>query len=74
MNIEDAAQAHEVKMWEQANAVRPERPVYQPGDAGYGPECCPKCGDDMPELRRRDGRYLCTPCQSARELSASRRR
>ena len=74
MGLEDKAQEHEAKMWEQANAPRPERPVYESGDAGYGPEFCAVCDDPMPELRRRDGRQLCTSCQSVRERAASRRR
>ena len=68
MNIEDSAQAHEVKMWEMANAVRPAAAVYAPGEPGYGPAECAQCGDDMPALRRRDGRRLCTTCQSALEV------
>lgn len=68
MNLEDRAQQHEAMMWTMANTL-PRAPVYQPGDRGYGPAECTKCGDDMHEVRRRDGRVLCTPCQSAREIA-----
>ena len=67
MSIEDKAQEHEAKMWEIANKPRPTQPIYSPGDSGYGPEECHKCGAEMPTLRRANGWVLCTPCQSATE-------
>lgn len=73
MSIEDQAQEHEAKMWTLANTI-PPAPVFQPHEAGYGPAECRTCGDDMPALRRRDGRQLCTACQSGLEDFARRRR
>jgi hypothetical protein len=72
MSLEDDAQAHEAQIWSIINRPR-EVVIYKPGDKGYGPEQCPKCGDEMHPVRRADGRQLCTPCQSALEISRSRR-
>ena len=72
MSIEDAAQEHEAQVWSIIN--RPRQVVtYKPGETGYGPEDCPKCGDEMHPVRRADGRKLCTPCQSALEVGSRRR-
>lgn len=66
MNIEDAAQAHEVQEWEIRNRAR-QVAVYQPGDLDYGPAECTKCGEDMHPVRRSYGFRTCTPCASAAE-------
>ena len=67
MSLEDKAQEHEAQVWSINNRPR-EVVTYQPGDPGYGPAECSKCGEDMPLVRRADGRKLCTPCQSALEI------
>ena len=72
MSTEDRAQEQELKMWEIANAPRPQQPVYEPDQQGYGPAYCSRCEDPMPALRRRDGRLYCTSCQSAREIRGYR--
>lgn len=75
MNQEDLAQAEELIQWSRLNAPRPVRPVYKPGDEGYGPEYCKndECEADMPENRRADGQTLCTTCKSMVEVRAKRR-
>jgi formylmethanofuran dehydrogenase subunit E len=70
MSLEDKAQEHEAMVWSLVNAPRPERPTFKPGEPGYGPAECDDCGEDMPELRRTDGRRCCTPCTSERERRA----
>jgi hypothetical protein len=72
MNIEDAAQAHEVQVWSINNRPR-EVANYAPGDAGYGPAECRHCGADMHPVRRANGFTLCTPCASAAETATRRR-
>ena len=71
MSIEDQAQEHELKMWEQAQRVR-SVPTFPPDHPLYGPEECDGCGANMPELRRRHGWRLCTSCQSDAEASTRR--
>lgn len=71
MNLEDRAQEHEAMMWSQINAPREVR-QFKPGEAGYGPEECDQCGDDMHPVRRGHGFRLCTSCQSAREIVTGR--
>ena len=66
MNIEDAAQAHEIQQWAIINRPR-DVVVHQPGDACYGPAECEKCGADMHPVRRGHGFTVCTPCASAAE-------
>lgn len=66
MSQEDRAQDQEILEWERNNKVRPQK-TYSPHEAGYGPQWCAECSDAMPELRRADGRKLCTPCQARRE-------
>ena len=66
MSQEDRAQDQEIMDWERYNKVR-SRKTYNPTDAGYGPEWCDECGAVMPELRRTDGRRLCTACQTVQE-------
>lgn len=74
MNIEDTAQDHEIKVWELNNVHRkPEPAVKSPGEPGYGPEECEKCGDDMPDVRRAYGFTLCTACKSLTESPRLRR-
>lgn len=73
MSMEDRAQEHEAAEWARNNAPRPQKPTYQPGDAGYGPEFCDECESPMPELRRANGWVLCTSCQSAVERGRIRR-
>lgn len=72
MNLEDRAQEQEAQLWEMVNRPR-EVKTYSPGDPGYGPEECDKCGDDMHPVRRGHGYRLCTPCQSAVEIATQRR-
>lgn len=74
MSLEDQAQQHEAKMWEMANAPRPVKPTFKPGDALYGPEDCDGCGATMPTNRRVDGCRLCTSCQTDAERLIARRR
>jgi len=66
MSQEDRAQDQEIMEWERNNKVRTAK-TYIPTDAGYGPEWCDECGATMPELRRVDGRRLCTTCQTVQE-------
>lgn len=75
MSQEDRAQAEEAFQWELVNRPRPARPVYAPGDAGYGPEYCKndECEADLPDARRADGQTLCTTCKSMQEVRAKRR-
>lgn len=74
MSIEDRAQDHEAKLWEMANAPRPERPTYGPEHPLYGPENCEGCEATMPVFRRRHGWQLCTECQSDAEKTMGRQR
>lgn len=67
MSFDDKAQEHEALEWAQINAPRKPQPTYKPGEPGYGPSECTECGEPMPELRRIDGRKLCTCCASALE-------
>lgn len=67
MSIEDKAQELEAEMWARNNRGRPEPKTFAPGDAGYGPQECDECLDEMPDLRRQYGFKLCTACQSAVE-------
>lgn len=64
MSIEDRAQEHEAHMWEVNNRPR-ERKMFKPGERGYGPAECLECEETMPDVRRADGRELCTACQNA---------
>lgn len=73
MSLEDKAQEHEAAEWLARNTRRPEKPTYQPGEAGYGPEECEECLSVMPPLRRANGWVLCTGCQSAVERGRIRR-
>lgn len=73
MSMEDAAQDHEVRIWEINNRPRPEAKKYAPGQDGYGPEECVECGDDMPALRRENGWCLCTACKAKTEATTGRR-
>lgn len=75
MSNDERAQAEEVFQWSLVNAPRPARPVFKPGDDGYGPEYCgnSECEDLMPESRRRDGQTLCTSCKSTQEQREKRR-
>ena len=63
MSVEDKAQEQELLVWQRNNVARTVT-RYAPGDPGYGPADCNDCQDDMPEVRRIDGRQRCTPCQS----------
>lgn len=72
MSQEDKAQEHEAMIWQRNNTVRPTR-TYAPGEPGYGPEECDRCGDDVHPVRRANGWRLCTPCQSAVEIATQRR-
>lgn len=65
MSIEDKAQEHEAQIWEINNRARVVS--YQPGDPGYGPEECERCGAEVHPVRRSYGYKLCTPCASAAE-------
>lgn len=67
MSEADQAQAIELKMWEQANASRPDPVRHAPGDPGYGPEWCDRCGDEMPEVRRQYGFSICVTCKTIEE-------
>jgi hypothetical protein len=62
MEIEEQAQIHEAKEWEERNKARPERKVYAPGEDGYGREFCIECESQMPPLRRSMGCMRCTSC------------
>ena len=67
MEVEEAAQIHELKEWEARNTPRPAMPTYAPGHPKYGPEFCDECDEPMPDLRRAMGSRLCTACASAVE-------
>jgi RNA polymerase-binding transcription factor DksA len=67
MSAEDHAQELELKEWERNNKTRSDPVRHEPTDAGYGPEECIECGDDMPAVRRGYGYKLCVTCQQARE-------
>lgn len=69
MSDEDVAQELELRVWERNNRPRPPIKEYTPADLEYGPELCAECEDDMPELRRKMGKYLCTACQTLKERS-----
>lgn len=76
MSIEDRAQAEEAFVWGLNNRPRaPERPEFNPGEKGYGPELCKNedCEATMPELRRRRGWNFCTDCQAEAERIEKRR-
>lgn len=68
MSVEDVAQEQEAQEWARNNRVRPQAPVFSPGDAGYGPDLCESCEDDMPDLRRAMGRCLCVDCTDREAL------
>jgi len=73
--MEDDAQAHELKEWENRNKPRLSS-GFKPGEPGYGPPECMQCGGDMPDIRRGYGYRVCTSCQERLELrsiSAQRR-
>lgn len=72
MSIEDRAQEHEATVWAYNNRPRQSTPLLEPGDPNYGPELCAQCDDPMPTLRRRMGKWLCTPCQAREERRAAR--
>lgn len=67
MSDEDRAQELELKGWEWNNRSRDEVKKYEPGEAGYGPQECDDCGDDIPEKRRSHGYRLCVACKSDQE-------
>lgn len=67
MSEADRAQEFEARDWEYNNRPRAPRPVFKPGDKGYGPDTCTECGEDMPPLRRSMGCEMCTDCTSTRE-------
>lgn len=46
--------------------------VAKPGDPGYGPEECERCGDDMHPVRRSYGFKLCVHCAEAKERGGQR--
>lgn len=71
MNLEDKAQEREAAEWEHRNRPREVR-TFNPGEPGYGPEECDKCGAEMHPVRRGHGFRLCTSCQMAREVLTSR--
>lgn len=75
MSNDERAQAEEAFHWNLVNAPRPPRPVFKPGDDGYGPEYCrnEECQADMPDQRRADGQTLCTDCKSMKEVREKRR-
>lgn len=73
MEIEEAAQIHELKEWEVRNTRTPS-PTYTPGQTGYGPAECMGCGADMHQVRRAYGYKVCTPCQSELEAKSTGRR
>lgn len=73
MSLEDRAQEHEAVEWAARNAPRPARPLFEPGQDGYGPEFCEECQSTMPALRRANGWVLCITCQSAVERGRIRR-
>lgn len=73
MSLEDKAQEHEAAEWEMRNARRPDRQLFNPSDAGYGPKECDECDATMPPLRRANGWVLCTRCQSLVENGRLRR-
>lgn len=60
--------------WERNNRPRVERPVYAPGDPGYGPAQCSQCEEDMPAVRRAYGYVLCVECAAERERAVARSR
>lgn len=72
MEIEDAAQIHELREWEARNAPRAAALAHKPGDHLYGPEECDQCEAPMPTLRREMGSRLCTACASAAERRRGR--
>lgn len=74
MSVEDRAQEQEVMDWERNNRPRGERPVFAPGEAGYGPAVCAKCEDDMPAVRRAYGYVLCVVCAAEQERTRRSRR
>lgn len=67
MSIEDYAQEQELMRWELNNRARPEPVKYLPGEAGYGPETCVECDEDMPAARRAHGFEICVVCKSKLE-------
>ena len=73
MSLEDKAQDHEAAEWLARNTSRPDKPIYKPGEPGYGPKWCEECGSAMPDLRRANGWLLCTSCQTAVERGHIRR-
>ena len=64
MSLEDKAQDHEASEWAMRNTAHPDKPMFGPSDAGYGPKECEECESTMPLLRRANGWVLCTSCQS----------
>lgn len=73
MSLEDQAQEQEALEWAARNAPRAARPMFEPGQPGYGPQFCEECESAMPALRRANGWVLCTTCQSAVERGLIRR-
>lgn len=69
MSAEDIAQEIELRQWEFNNRSRGQV-KYSVGEAGYGPEDCDECGNEMPTVRREYGFRLCVGCQSLRENAA----
>ena len=68
MSFEDEAQEQELMHWELNNKARPAPVRYAPGDAGYGPEFCFECFDEMPAARREHGFTECAACKQAAEV------
>lgn len=71
MTLEDAAQEHEARLWEQNNRARVVGRQLTPADAAYGPESCSDCDDLMPPIRRSYGFSRCTECQTEIERQRS---
>ena len=67
MGNEDAAQRLELLEWQQNNRTRTGQYKYSPEEAGYGPEFCSTCDEDMPLVRREYGFRVCVPCKQASE-------
>lgn len=68
MGNEDAAQRIELMEWEANNRTRKaEKFKFSPEEAGYGPEFCEACDEDMHEVRRAYGFKICVPCKELRE-------
>lgn len=76
MSQEDRAQDEEVFQWELINRARAPAPRFKLSDKGCGPRFCSDecCGEPMPRQRRREGKKLCTACQSALEKRPGYRR